>query len=165
MQSSRRRDDPLQRARRMAQRSRAATACLPCKASKAKCSDYRPCARCKKADGLEICTDQQTTPLSTSLDPTRLPTSCSRFERELHESEISDKLHSSVHYYHQLHRASNILPNPTAFTTGHPEALYCWSEVYSNMAHRRSCEPIEMGGSTMHPELGQVREPVWATTL
>ncbi len=50
------RDEVLQRARRMALRSRAAVACLLCKASKARCSDYRPCARCKKTEA-EMCTD------------------------------------------------------------------------------------------------------------
>jgi hypothetical protein len=42
----------LYRARRMAKRSRAAAACLPCKTSKSRCSDYRPCARCKKSTAL-----------------------------------------------------------------------------------------------------------------
>ncbi len=48
-------DALLLRARRMAQRSRAAAACVSCKESKARCSDYRPCARCKRA-GI-ICKD------------------------------------------------------------------------------------------------------------
>ena len=46
----------LLRARRMAQRSRAAAACLNCKTHKSRCSDYRPCARCKKS-GADICMD------------------------------------------------------------------------------------------------------------
>ena len=37
----------LLRARRMATRVRAATACKQCKSKKSKCSDYRPCALCK----------------------------------------------------------------------------------------------------------------------
>ena len=41
----------LVKARRMATRQRAATACLPCKAKKAKCNDYRPCARCSLPGG------------------------------------------------------------------------------------------------------------------
>ena len=41
----------LMKARRMATRQRAATACLPCKAKKAKCNDYRPCARCSLPGG------------------------------------------------------------------------------------------------------------------
>ena len=43
----------------MAQRSRAAAACLPCKASKTRCNDYRPCARCKKAGIIQLCMDPQ----------------------------------------------------------------------------------------------------------
>ena len=39
----------LLRARRMATRRRAGVACLPCKAKKARCSDYRPCTRCKQS--------------------------------------------------------------------------------------------------------------------
>ena len=46
----------LYRARRMAKRSRAAAACLPCKTSKSRCSDYRPCARCKKSATV-VCMD------------------------------------------------------------------------------------------------------------
>ncbi len=42
----------------MAQRSRAAAACLPCKANKSRCSDFRPCARCNKS-GTKLCTDLQ----------------------------------------------------------------------------------------------------------
>jgi hypothetical protein len=34
-------------ARRMVTRTRAGAACAPCKAKKARCSDYRPCARCR----------------------------------------------------------------------------------------------------------------------
>jgi hypothetical protein len=48
----------LLRARRLAKRSRAETACQLCKASKLRCSDYRPCARCKKV-GAELCTDMR----------------------------------------------------------------------------------------------------------
>ena len=39
----------LMKARRMATRQRAEAACLPCKAKKAKCSDFRPCARCSQS--------------------------------------------------------------------------------------------------------------------
>ncbi len=55
----------LQRARRMASRSRAASACLPCKARKAKCSDGRPCTRCA-GRGLELCVDGKKNTLSKS---------------------------------------------------------------------------------------------------
>ena len=37
----------LNRARRLAKRSRAEAACLPCKMKKAKCGDIRPCVRCR----------------------------------------------------------------------------------------------------------------------
>jgi hypothetical protein len=37
----------LLKARRMATRSRTEAACRPCKARKIKCSDFRPCARCR----------------------------------------------------------------------------------------------------------------------
>ncbi len=45
----------LIRAQRMAKRTRALAACLPCKAKKSKCNDYRPCARCK--DNVDLCID------------------------------------------------------------------------------------------------------------
>ena len=38
----------LQRIRRMAQRTRTRPLCQECKSAKAKCSDYRPCSRCKR---------------------------------------------------------------------------------------------------------------------
>ncbi len=52
-------DDAKQliRAQRMAKRSRAFAACLPCKAKKAKCNDYRPCARCQRSPGEECIDD------------------------------------------------------------------------------------------------------------
>ena len=46
----------LARARRMATRSRAEAACLPCKVKKAKCNDFRPCARCLNS-GPRLCMD------------------------------------------------------------------------------------------------------------
>jgi hypothetical protein len=46
----------LIRAQRLAKRSRASAACLPCKAKKARCNDYRPCARCQRSPG-EVCID------------------------------------------------------------------------------------------------------------
>ena len=47
------------RAQRLAKRTRASAACLPCKTKKAKCSDYRPCARCQKSPGLgDQCVDE-----------------------------------------------------------------------------------------------------------
>ena len=47
----------LIRAQRLAKRSRASAACLPCKAKKAKCNDYRPCARCQRSPGEECIDD------------------------------------------------------------------------------------------------------------
>ncbi len=58
MKSARQLEEERQfiRAQRLAKRTRAASACLPCKAKKARCSDYRPCARCKSSL-TEICRD------------------------------------------------------------------------------------------------------------
>jgi hypothetical protein len=39
----------IQRARRIAKRIRSSVACKSCKASKAKCSDFRPCSRCNRS--------------------------------------------------------------------------------------------------------------------
>jgi hypothetical protein len=55
----------LLRLRRLAKRSRAEVACQLCKASKLRCSDYRPCARCKKV-GPELCRDVRSSAQSTS---------------------------------------------------------------------------------------------------
>ena len=47
----------LLKARRMAQRSRTVTACLPCKIRRTKCNDFRPCNRCRSLDP-DACVDQ-----------------------------------------------------------------------------------------------------------
>jgi hypothetical protein len=46
----------LIRAQRLAKRTRASAACLPCKAKKVKCNDYRPCARCRTSP--DVCIDE-----------------------------------------------------------------------------------------------------------
>ncbi len=69
----------LLRARRLAKRSRAETACQLCKASKLRCSDYRPCARCKKV-GAEICMDP---PASAQSKPSTISVSASDRSRTL----------------------------------------------------------------------------------
>ena len=48
------------KAQRLAKRTRAASACIPCKAKKTRCSDYRPCARCKNCP-TEMCRDVDVT--------------------------------------------------------------------------------------------------------
>jgi hypothetical protein len=55
----------LLRARRLAKRSRAAAACLPCKATKSKCSDFRPCARCSELK-TKVCLDLQAESIATT---------------------------------------------------------------------------------------------------
>ena len=46
------------RLQRLARRTRAGAACVPCKAKKSRCSDYRPCLRCKQSPA-EICHDSK----------------------------------------------------------------------------------------------------------
>ena len=46
--------DAIQRARKSAMRTRAAQACTACKSDKARCVDYRPCARCVGTNNLCI---------------------------------------------------------------------------------------------------------------
>jgi hypothetical protein len=45
----------LQKARRNAERKRASVACARCKAGKTKCSDYRPCKKCKSSNVADGC--------------------------------------------------------------------------------------------------------------
>ena len=47
----------IQKARKFAKRRRASIACKSCKGLKSKCSDYRPCARCKKSN--TVCIETQ----------------------------------------------------------------------------------------------------------
>ncbi len=62
----------LNHARRMATRNRVSVACAPCKRGKAKCSDYRPCARCCNL-GINNCLQDleiQSSLLSRNISPT-----------------------------------------------------------------------------------------------
>ena len=79
----------LLRARRMATRRRAGVACLPCKARKARCSDYRPCSRCKQS-GQDHCLDSEQSDLDQTI-PT--PNSTDRFALSL--SSLADPTPSS----------------------------------------------------------------------
>jgi hypothetical protein len=47
----------LQKARRNAERKRASVACAYCKTGKTKCSDYRPCKKCKESNMTSECVD------------------------------------------------------------------------------------------------------------
>jgi hypothetical protein len=47
----------IARARRIATRTRSVMACLPCKIKKTKCSDLRPCSRCKATNPAQ-CLDE-----------------------------------------------------------------------------------------------------------
>ncbi len=139
--------DPLQRARRMAQRSRAAAACLPCKTSKARCSDYRPCARCKKTGGTDICTDSQSALQNTSLENIGTFSSYILTNRSLDGQMISVvELYSDS--YQQFSRASN-------YCAGHPEPPNAWNDV-TGLAPGRTSGSYATGGAPMHPE--QARE-------
>jgi hypothetical protein len=48
----------LLKARRNAERKRASVACIRCKAAKTKCSDYRPCKKCKYSNMAGGCVDE-----------------------------------------------------------------------------------------------------------
>jgi hypothetical protein len=65
----------LSRARRMAQRNRAGVACTRCKRGKVKCSDYRPCARCRNQRTNDCFQDLETQP---SQNKTKSPATESR---------------------------------------------------------------------------------------
>jgi hypothetical protein len=49
----------LQKARRNAERKRTSVACARCKAGKTKCSDYRPCKKCKFLNMAGECVDEK----------------------------------------------------------------------------------------------------------
>ena len=106
----------LLRARRMAQRSRAATACLPCKANKSRCSDYRPCARCKKI-GTIVCTNPQPESIAEiEARPNEGATSNCAFSRiarlrsDFFDSNYQDSCMAEGASPHSMHRWSDIAP-------------------------------------------------------
>ena len=45
----------IRKARRTAKRRRALVACVPCKLSRTKCNDSRPCSRCQRIGRAESC--------------------------------------------------------------------------------------------------------------
>ena len=86
----------LARARRMATRSRAEAACLPCKVKKAKCNDFRPCARCLNS-GRRPCIEgrlsrNQPSPIQLETPGLPLPDSSQSHEFGDNESTFSDGL-------------------------------------------------------------------------
>ena len=146
--------NPLQRARRMAQRSRAAAACLPCKASKTRCNDYRPCARCKKAGIPQQCMDPQLQQKSASSDMVRLSSTSSMIGCAFDGSATLP--FSNASYFYQ--------PAPRALTcaslfpaTGHPKDQYSLIDaMHKDLAHGRYWEPSRIGGASPKLELVQV---------
>ena len=64
----------LIRAQRLAKRTRASAACLPCKSKKAKCNDYRPCARCQRSPG-EVCIDDNPE-ITSNMYPANITRAC-----------------------------------------------------------------------------------------
>jgi hypothetical protein len=73
----------LQKARRNAERKRSSVACAPCKAGKTKCSDYRPCKKCKVLNVIGRCVNvdfkaRQSEDISSSVIPsdTRVKEHC-----------------------------------------------------------------------------------------
>jgi hypothetical protein len=109
------RDSLLQRARRMALRSRAAAACLPCKSRKAKCSDCRPCTRCKKAGGALICID----PLKEKQDE---PSCAFRLSAAKNVSDREGTVSSA--YQTSLSRPNCFSAYPSFFMPKPPQVVY-----------------------------------------
>ncbi len=136
------RDDPLKRARRIAQRSRAALACMPCKASKVRCSDHRPCSRCMKT-GAEFCVDPQSTPQTVLFDTTRKLTSICTFDR-LIGSETD-----AAYYSNQLFPMTEFSLVPNSFTISQPANLFYEIDTESNHTEpEQVAPPWESNGGT-----------------
>ena len=47
----------LQKARQIAKRKRTSVACTRCKSSKTRCSEFRPCSKCKRSGAADSCSD------------------------------------------------------------------------------------------------------------
>jgi hypothetical protein len=150
--------DCLQRARRMAQRSRSATACMFCKVRKAKCSDYRPCARCTKNGGNKFCLDAQPVPQNMSLDIIRASSSCSTNKRG-----YDDLMMTSSEQYIPIDFSlrpfppathdndTNFSPFPTCWTAANPGSVNIWIDTIS-LARGRSSGPNISGDEPTQPD-------------
>jgi hypothetical protein len=121
--------DPLQRARRMAQRTRAAIACPPCKASKAKCSDYRPCARCKKAGGDEICLDLCLESRKSFEGTNGSSASYCKFDQALDARSTNVRPYFNANFGYQTPPMAVLSSRFPAFPICKPEAVYTWNDT------------------------------------
>jgi hypothetical protein len=146
--------DPLLRARRMALRSRAAMACVPCKARKSKCSDHRPCKRCKSAGGTLNCLDTSS-PQSKSSADLSSPTSTS--DHELNCSATSTMLYSSTCFSSRQPSGVNyFMQHSMRFPAGNPVALYSQNNVEGlDLIGKNALDPISVG--VPHLEFKQVQ--------
>ena len=97
----------LLRAQRLAKRTRAAAACLPCKAKKARCSDYRPCARCKR-NTTDACRDNDDEPLldASPTGSVGAYSSASKDRRSTHAFQTS-ALHTSCDSFGSICQSSH----------------------------------------------------------
>jgi hypothetical protein len=100
----------LQKARQNAKRKRTFVACARCKRTKTKCSDYRPCNKCKKS-GADC----------TNSDDVRIP--------EYHASDFSA---STSPIIPTINRGGEV---PTGITNGH-DSWNAWSHVDTYLQHR-----------------------------
>ena len=76
----------LQKARRNAERKRASVACARCKAGKIKCSDYRPCKKCKHSNLAADCVDGDfTTPKSADSILQEASSDVRAYDASMHE--------------------------------------------------------------------------------
>ena len=107
----------------MATRRRAQSACLPCKARKARCSDFRPCARCSQS-GKEDCLNDVVIrggTLSTSMSAVHTSTADRRLFAAY--SSVGSPRHKIPSPADSLNFNPHIRPKPVSVSNSNTQSL------------------------------------------
>ena len=120
----------LQKARQSAKRKRASAACTRCKGSKTKCSEYRPCSKCKKSGLTDTCTDGDSI--------YRIPAAnCPEIQAEISPSNSQPFRGDETLYFEKQDNSRKITENGGASwnTTNHLTATCLSSEITTSLHH------------------------------
>ena len=148
----------IQKARRLAKRTRSAVACARCKVSKVKCNDYRPCKQC--VENLRSC-DNGTFRYSMKKDVARK----AEYDRRISGSSSLSTQSQALDYSKEI----GIIPQrfdlpETALSKTHPNLLGAadFVHVYSD-AVDRVLQSVPLGPSSGCPFLTSIPQNQYST--
>ena len=132
----------IQKARRIAKRTRSAIACVRCKVSKVKCNDYRPCKHC--TESVNLCQDATVNSFSGSEDmgnaqhDQQISTSTS-FNMRSRREDVSDELQ----FDKRKPNIGALAVQPTTYPNRHSSALsaYAYPQRQAVLQHLVLLQP------------------------